>query len=478
MPKLILTFAFLIPFSILSIQIGGGYVEISTLLAGVICTIVLANTLTDRLRLRLSEAWLLPFIGFVIFCFSWLLLSDYFPMALGKGLVQLMGICIMLCASLAVSRATQRFGIQFLYRPLLIALIVIASIGIWQCIDLNILRTGVLSDLSSLVGSSRIWRHPGALGGWYRINSLNAEPAHFTQYLAILGGIAMLRLGFGGREHRNALRSTLPRHVVTLFTISFLLALSIIGYAIIGLLIASIFLITHQIHLGRLFSRKVLIVGSILLLGGLGGIRALSSSSDAALLIKIQTIPTILTSQAGVESVATEAISSLALGANISVALANFSAHPLSGGGLGTHPLAYARKAPDWIQLHPTLIGLNSDDAASLLLRLLSETGLIGTGLYLSGFAFVVFRARQAILHCLTVLRERQEPIPQEVSLCVGFLASTITLFIVYLARMGLYYAPTLWLLLGISAAIPTLVHHPPLPPRPPMRQFNEDHCS
>jgi hypothetical protein len=316
------------------------------------------------------------------------------------------------------------------------------------------------------------------MGGWYRINSLNAEPAHFTQYLAILGGIALLRLGFGGREHRFSLKNVLPRPVAALFIASFLLALSIIGYAIIGLLIGSIFFITHQIHLGRLFSRKVIIIGTILLLGTLGGIRVLSNSSDAALLIKMQTIPAILTSQAGVESVATEAISSLALGANISVALANFTTHPLSGGGVGTHPLAYVRMAPDWIQLHPTLNGLNADDAASLLLRLLSETGLIGLGLYLSGFAFVVFRARQAILQGLAVLRKHQQPIPQEVSLCIGFLASTMTLFMVYLARMGLYYAPTLWLLLGISAAIPTLVHRSLPPSMSSMRQFHEDHCS
>jgi O-antigen ligase len=55
---------------------------------------------------------------------------------------------------------------------------------------------------------------------------------------------------------------------------------------------------------------------------------------------------------------------------------------PLIGTGLGSHEISYARFIPEIKRKEGTHL-VNVQDAASLFLRLLSETGVLGLGLFL-----------------------------------------------------------------------------------------------
>ena len=78
--------------------------------------------------------------------------------------------------------------------------------------------------------------------------------------------------------------------------------------------------------------------------------------------------------------------STMALYNNLHIASSNFKNHPVMGTGLGSHPVAfgfYNRFDEDtiwWAEL-------NKEDANSLFLRLMSETGLLGLALF---FGFLV----------------------------------------------------------------------------------------
>ncbi len=79
-------------------------------------------------------------------------------------------------------------------------------------------------------------------------------------------------------------------------------------------------------------------------------------------------------------------LSSFTLFNNAIVAFSNLQAHPLTGTGIGSHPTAYDKYS--LTNLNPNLQSwlakeeLNKEDANSLLLRLISETGILGLILY------------------------------------------------------------------------------------------------
>ena len=80
-----------------------------------------------------------------------------------------------------------------------------------------------------------------------------------------------------------------------------------------------------------------------------------------------------------------EHFSTITLAVNLNVMWTNLALDPTLGAGLGAHPVTYARQNPGLGLLPADLVreGLNKEDAASLITRLLSETGILGTSLSL-----------------------------------------------------------------------------------------------
>ena len=115
--------------------------------------------------------------------------------------------------------------------------------------------------------------------------------------------------------------------------------------------------------------------------------------------------------------------SSIILYNNYRVALENFSTNFLVGTGLGSHPVAFEKYS---ITKDIGVYGfdLNSQDANSMLLRLISETGLFGTILMLG----IIFR---------NFVRRTTENIPSHFWLISG---AILTMIIVNLLRQGHYF--------------------------------------
>ncbi len=79
--------------------------------------------------------------------------------------------------------------------------------------------------------------------------------------------------------------------------------------------------------------------------------------------------------------------SSFILYNNYQVTLKNFQTNPFFGSGIGSHPVAFEKYS---LARNFKVFGFNANgaDANSMLLRLISETGLFGTGIFL----FITFR--------------------------------------------------------------------------------------
>ncbi len=114
---------------------------------------------------------------------------------------------------------------------------------------------------------------------------------------------------------------------------------------------------------------------------------------------------------------------------------------------------------PGWIVHVPDAYGLNQEDAAGLLIRLLSETGLVGTILFLTGWLVLVVRARQAIQKALTFhVKNSLQPSPV-LAAAIGLTAACIGLFVTFLLRSPAYFDPRLWVLMALTAAVPPLLN-------------------
>lgn len=114
--------------------------------------------------------------------------------------------------------------------------------------------------------------------------------------------------------------------------------------------------------------------------------------------------------------------SSFILYNNYRVALENFKSNFIFGGGIGSHPVAFNKYslAKDW-----KVVGFNSNsaDANSMLLRLISETGLFGVAIFL----FIIIK-------CYVKRDERNETYHWLVS------NSILVMILLNLLRQGHYF--------------------------------------
>jgi len=143
-------------------------------------------------------------------------------------------------------------------------------------------------------------------------------------------------------------------------------------------------------------------------------------------------------------------LSTFTIGTNMIVAINNFFRHPLLGGGIGSHPLAHKIYAPDY----GPASRLNADDAASLFLRLLSETGILGTFLFIFPLVRIHYRAFVAVAWHRRIVEGNSE----ETLAAFGLLAASLGLVIIYLLRNGFYYEPSFWCTFGMVSSFSRLM--------------------
>ena len=441
MKFIIHSFVFLIPFYSIGLFIGGKYISITHISALFLACISLLIIVEGRMKFS-HLVWAKYFLWFLGVSFLGLLTSRYAPDIFLKGMIQIVGMLVMLGMAFLIVRYIQMKPERLyqIIRVMMLSVGLMAIVGVVQFFIFNLLPNtsiGSFDFLNSLAGGS-VWRDPGYIGPIHRVNSFAAEPTAMARYLCLGLGFALIRLGFTGKVMQRELIGIVPLWVAISIVIAMLVSLSVNAWLLIVVVAVSLIILPKKIS-ARMFFR-VASVSTIIL----ASLMAIAYTTEGSFLSKLTTVALVFDSS-GVDTSDNAQLSALAVASNITVALKSLEASPLLGGGLGSHPLSYAVYAPWYVGDMSVLDGLNADDAASLLFRLISEVGIVGTSLFLFALANIIYRARRRIMSPIT------EPKNKAITLALG--ASCMGMVEIYLTRTGHYYDPVFWVLIALTIA-------------------------
>jgi hypothetical protein len=208
----------------------------------------------------------------------------------------------------------------------------------------------------------------------YRFQSVTLEPSFISYTFAPIVFLSLFNL------FRNQ-RLLIGKRWSFLFLFAYVLTFSAIAY--IAIILSLTLLYLHRLSWLKAFF-GVLVFSGIFLLAYL--IYAFVP------LVKVRIDDTIYGFRADITSKGVYRqinLSTYALLSNLYVTKQSLKESPLLGKGLGTHELAYDRILPEDMQNY---FELNRTDANSMALRLLTETGYIGLGLFC--FFLICYRVR------------------------------------------------------------------------------------
>jgi len=244
------------------------------------------------------------------------------------------------------------YDVKRLFKIYLNIAVFVGAIGLIQ--ELNYLlgfKAGY--DFSYIIPS---WRISLSQTGLLRINSILSEPASFCYAMmpAFFVSLAsFLKNNFKFLEKWKRL----------IIISSFFLTFSTVGY--IGIVFSLFLLMYNYRKIRYIFGSIVLIFILIFFLwNNVGDFRLRIGDSVDVL--------------AGRASLETSNLSTFALFSNALVAYNSFKNNPIFGSGLGSHEISYYKYIGNIVDVNKINMFLNIQDANSLFLRLLSETGLFG----------------------------------------------------------------------------------------------------
>jgi hypothetical protein len=284
-----------------------------------------------------------------------------------------------------------------------------------------------------------------------RINSILAEPAYMTRILGLGSGLALVRLGIAGKELRKWVRGIVPLWSALAIVACYFLSTSLLGYlhlllvAVAAWVVSKKFSFRNAVRLTILSTIAISLTAALIFSLGqefvekVGSIALIADADDSARTTEYRE----------------RTQSALAIAVNLDLAVQNFIRRPLLGVGVGGHPVSYSVEVSD---VSEYVLGLNMDDAASLGLRLISETGLLGLLTFLVAISYPAIIARRAILRADTSESAEMGLLK---AMGVALLSSWIGLVAIYLARTGLYFDAAFWVMIGFIAALPRLMKMP-----------------
>lgn len=270
---------------------------------------------------------------------------------------QVLGILVTGSAYYLLIKANE-FKVEKLFKIYLQIAVIVAAIGIFQ--ELSFLaRFEPGYDLSWLVNR---WKFTASKFGILRINSICMEPAHFAITMIPAVFVSLSTIFKRGSFY-------LSKWKCVLIIISVILSLSSIAY--IAILISLLL-----IFLGVKKSKYLLLVIVIIPALIYSAYRYIPEIRERA----NHTIGVFT----GQKKVSQSHLSVYALASNAFVAYKSFIDSPLFGRGLGSHSVSYNEfikpgvPGTIWYSDYPKYPAVNREDAGSLFLRLVSETGLFG----------------------------------------------------------------------------------------------------
>lgn len=368
---------------------------------------------------------------------------------LPRSAAQLIGLCIIGSASIAVASYLVQNKQVFvkLVRFVMIWLGLIGLLGVLQFVLNNVANAPVI-DLEFLnFGEGGMWRPASQVGEMWRASSVAIEPSHLVRYLGMGIGIAAIRFGLIGDRARLAVEPFAPMWASLCIVGALLATLSFLGVMLVAVCVLSILILSKRLDW------KIVVIVFLISAGGYLLISLMQSTSWEDFLEKAGTLQLVLGSEGDFGSVQTQEISALAVATNRLVAEASLAASPILGGGIGSHPMAYESLLPSSIYSlleQIGLVGLNAEDAAGLLLRLVSEVGIAGTILYLTlVLGPVSWRSLEVRRDFME--RERSGVAFQSQVLFFGLCGGYFAICAVAIFRYGAYFDPTLWFTLALS---------------------------
>jgi hypothetical protein len=327
---------------------------------------------------------------------------------------------------------------------------VVALIGIVQFILANGLGHPEMLEFGFLNrwAGGNVWYNRGSLDGIIRANSILQEPSALGMVLGTVAGVALIRVGIAGAAMRDAICEVISGWAAILIIAGFAVTVSLIDFMLLLIVSASIWMVSRKISVGAIAG----LLAAIVVAGAVAYSAIISTLPD--IIEKISSMGSITSDDLRVERA--EDISAIALAVNLAVMRANLARAPMLGAGLGAHPVTYDRENPGLGRLPADIVtvGLNKEDAASLLIRLLSESGILGTAAFVMGWIIAIARSRRAILARMSTGRA-----PEVFSaLAIGLTASMIGVGVACMARAPQYYAPWFWLPMALTASVPDLM--------------------
>jgi len=291
------------------------------------------------------------------------------------------------------------YKIDSLFRIYLRIALIVAAIGIFQ-------------ELSFLFGFKigydygwfiQKWSSIPATGGMLRVNSIFAEPTHLATSMAPALFVSLTAI-----IKKNSFYLT--RKAAIAIILCYILTFSAIAYLAI---LISVLLICLSAKKSVWHLSLVTLVAGILLFGAYRYMPEIRMRVDDT--VGVAT---------GSMEVTRSHLTVYAYISNGYVALKSFMNSPLFGHGLGSHPVSYDKYINPGISTmfwQQGYTGVNKNDANSLLLRLISETGYFGLMVVL----YFLFR-----FHLKLNLKENMPMLNNAV----------LILFIIQLLRQGHYF--------------------------------------
>ncbi len=393
--------------------------------------------------------------AFVIFLFVGTLsviFSNDSAQIFSKGFVQVSGVSIMLLACIATANEVARRPVLFAgyIRLSVIVLALVSLVGVAQFILANAFGHPGMIEFSFLNrwAGGNVWYNVGSLDGMVRANSILQEPSALGMVLGTGAGVALIRLGLRGGVHRDAVQRIIPAWTAISILGGFVVTVSLIDFFLLLNVGASLWLVSRKISASAVATLSVAIV----LTGGAAYAAIASTLPDVS--EKLGAMGSITSDDIRVKRA--EDLSAIALAVNLAVMRANLSRDPLLGAGLGAHPVTYDRENPGLGRLPADIVtvGMNKEDAASLLIRLLSESGILGTVVFITGWILAVTRSRRFILASMSAGMEPNAFL----TLAIGVTASMVGVGFACMARAPQYYAPWFWLPMALTVSVPELV--------------------
>jgi len=448
---LLLYIGFFIPFQLFGIPVYNIGIEPSLLLVLLFVFSSLMCLMQKKFIFKKFDTIEILSLWFIIYVFLEILIKELDSALSVKSYIEFSSLIVMILFFIFTKRLLEKKNILWkLSQYMYYGMIVLALFGIWQAIATNFLHINFLTDWSWASGlnpSISGWGgQKGGMGNFIRTLSFAHEPSHFAQFiLGIMGFIILIisdKFSFPGCNRKINL------FFACCMMFAFLTSLSLVGFFGLFIILSCyvLFLRRRLITIANVL--KVAVACMLIMI-------SMRFSFGNAFYEKTRTIKSVFIENN--REVNAVNLSTVNQSVHLGTAINTILAHPFFGVGIGMYPLAFDLYRPACAE---NFYKLNVLDACSLLLRMLAETGLVCTFIFLSFIVVIFFKAHKSLTYYKKYIHNNYY------LLFYAIIISAFGYVCCYLLRMGGYHSIQFWLLLAIISSMPKNISSTFMPPQ------------